>query len=70
MEPEGSLPVQNGRLLVLIVNEMSLVHVFPTDMCKIHFNIIHPSLRRSFRCFFPSDFPTKTTNLWNGHSLT
>jgi len=67
MEPEVSLPVQNGRLLGLIVSKMSLFHVFPTDLCKTHFNIIHPSVSR---CFSPSDFPTKTTDLWNGHSLT
>jgi hypothetical protein len=58
MDPEGLLLVQNGRVLALILNEMSQVHALPTNLCKTCLNIIHPSAPRSSRCFFPNNFPT------------
>jgi len=36
-----------------ILIQINPVHTLPTDLFRVHFNIVFPSMFGSFKCFFP-----------------
>jgi hypothetical protein len=42
------------------LGQMNLIHTIPFRFLRIDFNVILPFMPRSFKRFFPSDFPTQT----------
>jgi hypothetical protein len=42
MEPEGSLPCSQQPPLVPILSQINPIHIMPSYLSKIHFNIVHP----------------------------
>jgi hypothetical protein len=56
--PKVHYLVHKSLRLAPIMSEINPVHTTPSYLCKIHFNIIHPSTSWSSSGLFPCGFPT------------